>query len=230
MQRREPRIRDTPIRMRQEFGKGCYAMPDQGGPHRCSHFLNLFFPFLAMSVVLLIVVVAISPAAALADAPTGKRVRLAGGRLSSGFRWTVEAFREGGASGAARPCVSIELSPPHPEIADPEAGDVRCQRPSLENLDAFAVVDEFSSPKTTLLAIVMPPAVRSASLYFNGPLNDRAIALRQLPKSKGAKTGLAPFRYGAFAFSGDSCLSRLVLRGGRDGEVLYAGERMHCRG
>jgi hypothetical protein len=79
------------------------------------------------------------------------------------------------------------------------------------------------------LAIVMPPTVRSASLYFNGQLNDRTIALRPLSRSKSGETGLAPFSYGAFAFSGDSCLGRLVLKG-RDGEVLYAGERMHCRG
>jgi hypothetical protein len=99
----------------------------------------------------------------------------------------------------------------------------------LENLDAFALVDEFSSPKATLLAIIMPTTVRSVSLYFNGQLNDRTIALRQISKPKGAETDLAPFNYGAFAFSGDSCLGRFVLKG-RDGEVLNAGERMHCRG
>jgi hypothetical protein len=209
-------------------------MPDQVGRVRClsrSHPpLRFSLLLVAVSVVLLAVAVAITPAAAQAHAPSARKtVQLAGGRLSSGFRWTVNAFNRGGPSGAARPCVSIRLSPPRPELADPEESDLRCQRPSLDDLDAFALVDEFSSPKATLLAIVMPTTVRSVSLFFNGELNDRTIALREISRSQGAETNLVPFNYGAFAFSGDSCLSRLVLKG-RDGEVLNAGERMRCRG
>jgi hypothetical protein len=217
--------------MRLELEKGCDTTADQGGRRRGASVLKAFWSCPLMFVAaLLTLVVAISPAAARAHAPSvGKTVRLASGHLSSGFRWTVDAFSGGGTSGAARPCVSIRLVPPRPEPADPEEGDVRCQRPSLGNLDAFALVDEFSSPKTTLLAIIMPSTVRFASFYFDGELTDRTITLRQISSSEGAETGLAPFSYGAFAFSGDSCLKRLVLKG-RDDEVLNAGEPMHCRG
>jgi hypothetical protein len=190
-------------------------------------FRRVLRVLLVSAAMLLTVIAAPQPPIARAQTSlSGAAIRLAAGRLSSGTRWTVAAF-SGGA--AVRPCVLIRLSPLSSDIEDSEESDVRCQRPSLGNLDAFSLVDEFSDPKTTLLAIVMPPKAHSAWLYFNGQLKDRAVTFRQISESKATKSGLAPFGYAALAFSGDSCLSRLVLKD-RDGKVLNAGERMHCRG
>src|ERR1700759_517778 len=94
----------------------------------CS-LLPASFIFAAVSVVLLAVALASTPAPSQAHTLSAhKTVQLAAGRLSSGFRWTVDAFNAGGPSGAARPCVSIGLTPPRPELTDPEESDLRCQR------------------------------------------------------------------------------------------------------
>ena len=152
-------------------------------------------------------------------------VRLDGGRVSK-FKWDVLAS-EGGSR--KRPCLQIELERLHHRSpAEIQLGEVSC-RPVQPLPNLLGVVDELDHPNVTVIAMAFPRAARSVSLFFAGKKKDLTMPLKLLSRYKAAKAGLVPFRYGAVAFKGQSCLSRFVTHA-KDGTVLDDGGPMRCQG
>lgn len=162
--------------------------------------------------------------------PTQAGVVLGTGRLG-GFRWKAETYRSKSAHAASRPCLHIGFRPAHrPTNPDPLEISIESTGcgPLHPTPDLVSLVDEVRNPKMTAIVMGFPLAVHSVSLYFNGHLKDRAIELDRLSLYKARKARINPFRYGTFAFTGDSCLSRFVAHSGT-GRVVYDGGRMDCR-
>lgn len=141
------------------------------------------------------------------------------------FKWSVLAFSSGKPASRHQVCLQLNVHSVPPEEIEIPLGEVACGsvRPFLN----IAVVDELEKPPTTFIVLGFPRQVASVSLYFKGPMRDRTIPLELLSPAQAHKTGLAPFRYFALAFSGRSCLSRFVTHA-RRGAVLDEGERMGC--
>jgi hypothetical protein len=158
--------------------------------------------------------------------PHRPKAQLGSGKVLN-FHWNAFVFRGKGAGGAKRTCLSIGLKPPSsPSPVEVPIADTSCRRiGSIPNL--LGVVDELDRPKITLLVMGFEPRVRSVSLFFAGKVADRTLALPKLSSFKAAKAGVRPFRYGTFAFAGNSCLSRFVAHA-RGGNVLDDGGRMRC--
>jgi hypothetical protein len=165
-----------------------------------------------------------------AVATPSSTVHLASGRVAQ-FKWRALAFRPNSQGGSQRPCLYIGFKPLRSRSEGPieiRAESTNCAplRP-IPNL--VSVVDELHKPRMTGLVMGFGSEVHSVSLYFKGRTADRTIQLHLLSKSKAAKGHLVPFRYGSFAFAGDSCVSRFVAHS-KDGGVLYDGGRMRCGG
>lgn len=187
------------------------------------------------AVVLAVVVVGLQAfamfTAGRADAlPKGSAVRLGSGQLI-GFRWTADTYRPKSRHGASRPCLHIGFEPAdHSAPQDPLEISVESTNcgPLHPTPDLVSLVDEVDEPKMTALVMAFPLKVHSVRLYFNGPVADRTVQLHLLSSQKATKAHLDPFRYGTFAFTGDSCISRFVARS-RTGRMVYDGGRMNCR-
>jgi hypothetical protein len=166
---------------------------------------------------------------AVSSASRTPSVLLGSGRVGKN-RWFAFSTRDQGTGGDRRPCLDVSLEPIHrpspPNPLEISVGGSSCSglRPTPELL---SVVDELKRPKVTVLAMAFVPEVYSVTLYFNGHLEDRTVQLSLLSAYKATKARLAPFRYAALAFAGDSCVSRFVAHA-RDGGVLYDGGRMGC--
>ncbi len=80
----------------------------------------------------------------------------------------------------------------------------------------------------TALVMAFPRKVHSVKLYFDSRVADRTVRLRLLSSHKATKAHLDPFRYGTFAFTGNSCVSRFVGHS-PTGRVVYDGGPMNCR-
>ena len=158
----------------------------------------------------------------LANPPAS--VRLDSGRVSK-FKWSVVAFQNGSRS---RPCIRINFDRlRHRNPVEIELGETSC-RPVQPLPNLLGVVDELDKPQVTVIALAFPPAAYSVSLFFSGNLKDRKMDLKLLSQYKAAKAKLRPFRYGAIAFKGNSCLSRFVTHS-KDGTILDDGGRMRCQ-
>jgi hypothetical protein len=159
------------------------------------------------------------------SASSSTPVHLDGGPVSK-FKWDVLAS-EGGSR--KRPCLKIVLERlRHRSPVEIQLGEVSC-RPVQPLPNLLGVVDELDHPNVTVIAMAFPRAARSVSLFFAGKKKDRTMHLRLLSRYKAAKARLVPFRYGAIAFKGQSCLSRFVTHA-KDGTVLDDGGAMHCQG
>lgn len=162
--------------------------------------------------------------------PESTRVQLGSGRLA-GFRWVADAYRSKGRYGASRPCLHIGFEPRGGQaVEDPLEIPVESTNcgPVHPIPDLVSLVDEVDEPKMTALVMAFAPKVWSVTLYFDGRVADRTVQLLSLSKYKARRARLNRFRYGTFAFVGNSCISRFVAHS-RTGRVVYDGERMKCR-
>ena len=177
----------------------------------------------AMLAAFLVVVLALLPVTSAAARARSGAARLGSGSVSK-FRWWVNAQR---GRTPEVPCLQIELVPMGKRSPfEVGLGETSC-RPIRPLPNAFGVVDELVHPNVTVIAMAFPEAAQTVSLYFRGRLETHTLPLRLLSEGKARKTGLRPFRYLAFAFKGDSCLSRFITHDS-GGHVLYDGGRMHC--
>jgi hypothetical protein len=157
------------------------------------------------------------------------QVALGAGKVA-GFRWGAYAFSQGGPMAERRPCLRIQLSPRRDVTVDPtqiSLDSVECR--SLEEVpNILAVVNELEATAVTAVVMGFRSNARDVSIYFAGPTGDRKVALARLSPEKARKTGLAPFRYTALAFAGNSCISRFVVHD-KSGKVIEDGGRMRCQ-
>ncbi len=189
---------------------------------------------LPVAVVLAVIVVGLQvcmPTAGGADTfPKSSAVRLGSGQLA-GFRWTADTYRPKSRHGASRPCLHIGFEPADRSAPqDPLEISVESTNcgPLHPTPDLVSLVDEVDEPKMTALVMAFPLKVHSVTLYFNGHVADRIAQLRLLSSHKATKAHVYPFRYGTFAFTGDSCVNRFVAHS-RTGRMVYDGGRMNCR-
>jgi hypothetical protein len=158
------------------------------------------------------------------------RVRLGSGRLGR-FRWMADTYRSDGRHGVSSPCLHVELERAH-RYPSQNPLEISVESTNCSSLsptpDLVSLVDEIGEPKMTVLVMAFPPKVHGVTLYFNGHVADRTVQLRLLSSRKASKAHLDPFRYGTFAFTGNSCVSRFVAHS-RAGRVVYDGGRMKCR-
>ena len=163
-----------------------------------------------------------------ASADVGTKVLLGAGKVTK-FRWTARAFRKKGSDSATRPCLEIDLKPLPPSPPDPleiPVGDVSC-RPFRPTPAVLGVADEIDKPRVEAFVFAFPRRVQKLALEFRGQLKDRVIKLPLLSAEKAKKAGLEPFRYGSFALSGKSCLTRFIALSA-SGTVIEDGGKMGC--
>jgi hypothetical protein len=184
---------------------------------------------IACGAIVILVAVGGAGSSVVTAASGGPSVKLGGGQVGN-YRWTALAFRGRGQGAAKRPCLQLGMrrihkpSPPNP--LEGGIGEVSC-RPFQPIPALLAVVDEIDTPMFTMLVMAFPPNVESVSLFFNGRVRDRAIPMKLLSPHQARRARLVPFRYGAFAFPGHSCVSRFVAHS-RTGRVIDDGGHMRC--
>jgi len=188
-------------------------------------------PRLAVAVALTVVLGAwfFGLASATHAARSSSSVLLDSGVLAKNWEWTVRTSRPRGSNSAQRPCISVELNPIHPSSPiEFSEGESSCRRPLVDYPNILAIVDEFNKPTRTVVGMAFSTDAYSVSLYFSGSIKDRTIPLHLLSEGQAKRAHLDAFRYGAIAFTGQSCIDRFIVRS-KSGAVLDDGGRMRCR-
>jgi hypothetical protein len=166
----------------------------------------------------------VSPASAAAPASSG--IDLAGGHFGH-YRWMAAAKRADGPAGAGRqgarrPCLVLSTTWEIGTYNYRRSRNRQCAGSSGLSASEPPLVASGMQPSTgaqvkmTAVGMIFAPAVRRLRVTLADG-SRRTIRLDRLTARQARMTGLAPFRYAAFAFRGEWCAERLVAEsaGGR---------------
>lgn len=133
-----------------------------------------------------------------------------------GLNWEMKVFRLP-QENPQRPCLSVSL--------EYSGKGTICGEFAPLPLMTAAELNRGPAKRFVLGMVFEPRAVR-AKVWFRGR-DPRNIELRLLPEDRGRRIGLASLRYGATAFAGKSCLTR-VAAFDASGDLLKPTVKIPC--
>ncbi len=183
----------------------------------------------ATSLFLGVFLLSAAATAGAAPAVAGPWLGLAGGDVGS-FHWSVEAKRPDGPVGSGhqgtqRPCLLVGTTWRTGPYSYSRSRSRQCAGAAGLSGSGPPLVARGTQPssggqaKLTAIGMIFAPSVRRLRVTMaNG--ETKAIQLARLSPAQAQSTGLAPFRYIAFATSGEWCAERLVAEAA-SGRVLW---------
>lgn len=175
----------------------------------------------------LVLMIGVSGASAKPSTSRFATVALGKGE-DAAYSWGVYGHRDKGKGGAKRPCITVALLHRDGKFVD-ESDAVVCK--ALPSNGPFLVLSESAGEgksQFSVFGLAYALRISKVTLGFavTGP---KTVQLHKLSQQQSRKSGLRPFRYGAFALRGESCLEE-VTGFNSSGQIVYHHFLRECPG
>jgi hypothetical protein len=138
----------------------------------------------------------------------------------AGYYWTVTVHR---GRSPDRPCLRVGMS--FGKLGEPAGIGTACGPDEPFPLATSSAANHGRNLRAAI-GMVFPPAVAWAKIWLKGR-TPRTVHLHLVSENEAKQLGLASLRYGATAYSGRSCLKRIVGYN-RDGHRVGSALRVPC--